>query len=236
MSSCLPASIPLPYPGNERLYGWVSGQRWRAYWCIAQGYSTMEYLDRRACSRLAHFQRGCGAAVPQRAISVFDSCFAHAEQWRLVPVLAPAGRHQIGFVSVNSDARRQRSPESVSSTDQGGSRRPPAIQKDSGLPQGTARSLRTRLRETRRTGGEQPHVRHETARFHHAARRCGGRVAAPGARAAARADAADRRTLKSARGRETTVATPSSDCIIATRDMIFGKDRRGTDKSALSVT
>jgi hypothetical protein len=62
----------------------------------------MEYLDRRACSRLAHFQRGCGAAVPRRAISVFDSCFAHAEQWRLVPVLAPADCHQIGFFSVNS--------------------------------------------------------------------------------------------------------------------------------------
>jgi hypothetical protein len=44
-----------------------------------QGYSTAGYFGPRACSRLAHFQRGCGAAVPRRAISVFDSCFAHAE-------------------------------------------------------------------------------------------------------------------------------------------------------------
>jgi hypothetical protein len=36
----------------------------------------MGYLDRRAYWRLAHFERGCGAAVSRRAISVCDSCFA----------------------------------------------------------------------------------------------------------------------------------------------------------------
>jgi hypothetical protein len=43
---------------------------------LPQGYSTMGYVDRPAYWRLAHFQRGCGAAVPWRAISACDSCFA----------------------------------------------------------------------------------------------------------------------------------------------------------------
>ena len=36
----------------------------------------MGYVDRPAYWRLAHFQRGCGAAVPWRAISACDLCFA----------------------------------------------------------------------------------------------------------------------------------------------------------------
>jgi hypothetical protein len=45
---------------------------------LLQGYSTTGYLDRRAYWRLAHLQRGGGAAVPGQAISVCDSCSA---QW-----------------------------------------------------------------------------------------------------------------------------------------------------------
>jgi hypothetical protein len=37
-------------------------------------YSTTVYLDRHAYWRLAHFQQGCGAAVPRRATSVCHSC------------------------------------------------------------------------------------------------------------------------------------------------------------------
>src|SRR5215510_10988547 len=59
----------------------------------------------------------------------------------------------------------------------------------------TCRPLRDTLGALRwhKAGGEaRPHVRHETSRVHHAARRRGGGVAARGARAAARAEAADR--------------------------------------------
>src|SRR5262245_30531248 len=43
--------------------------------------------------------------------------------------------------------------------------------------------------------GREPHAQPETAGLHCPARRCGGSVAARGARAAARAHAADRRAL-----------------------------------------
>jgi hypothetical protein len=68
-------------------------------------YSTTVYLDRHAYWRLAHFQQGCGAAVPRRAISVCHSCLAFLQPkpsaMKACRCIRPTGCHQIGFLSVN---------------------------------------------------------------------------------------------------------------------------------------